>query len=666
MIRAGSRLRVVGMPLHARLRFATPRCPARDLFALTAALFLTACGGGGGDTPDPVGPPVISAVTVAPTTLALDRLGGTGSLTATLAPSSASGTVSWSSSDPAVVSVAGSGGSATVTAVAAGSATITASAGGRSGSATVTVTPAVRTLTLSTSTLTLVPAQPQSLTVTARDEGGALIANPSVTYTSSVQSVATVSNSGVVTAVAPGTAIISATAGTATANATVTVGDGGYVTSTGGTISALAGQVQLIVPANAITTPTAFTVRTVSAPPASARLLANTAVIIEPSVTFATAATLRLRYATPLAPDVVETQLRLARLDGGSWQEAPVRVVDRTNRRVTALTTSSGTWAVFVPPPSLRSFAKLAGREVGTAVSADALRSDATYRQLLAAEFNSVTPENVMKFGPIHPTPTTYNFADADSLLSFAAAHDMTVHGHVLLWHSQQPAWLTAGTPTRASLLAALREHIQTVVTRYAGRIATWDVANEMIADNGTGLRASFWTTIVGPDVIDSAFTWARRFDPSAKLYLNDYAVEAINPKSDSLFALAQRLRAAGVPIDGIGLQAHFLVNPPSLAQQNANVARFAAAGFDVRYTELDVRLANGTDGLAAQATAYANVVRVCRTQLRCRAVTVWGFTDKYSWIPGTFSGFGRAHLWDEVFGPKPAYTAFREAWAAP
>jgi endo-1,4-beta-xylanase len=640
----------------------------RPLLRLRFAAFLAlaACGGGGTDTPDPVGPPAVTAVSVAPATLNLQGIGATGALAATIAPSTAMASVTWSTNNAAVATVTGSGPSATVTAVSAGTATITATSGGRSGSATVTVTSTVRTLTLATSAFTLVPAQPQPLALTARDEGGAVITNPAVTYTTSAESVATVSSAGVITAVAPGTATITASAASANVTASVTVLEGGYVTASGGTITALGGQLQLVVPTGAVSAPTALTVRTVSTPPTNARLLANTAVLIEPAVTFASPATLRLRYTVPLAADVVETQLRLARLDGSTWQEQAVRVVDRTNRRVTALASTTGTWAVFVPPPSLRSFAQLAGREVGTAVSADALRSDATYRQLLAAEFNSVTPENVMKFGPIHPAPTTYNFADADSLLSFAAAHNMTVHGHVLLWHNQQPAWLTVGTPTRASLLAALRDHIQTVVTRYAGRIATWDVANEVIADNGTGLRASFWTTIAGPDIIDSAFAWARRADPNAKLYLNDYAVEAIGPKSDSMFALAMRLRAAGVPIDGIGLQAHFLVNPPSLAQQSANVARFVAAGFDVRYTELDVRLANGTDGLAAQATAYGNAVRACRTQLRCRAVTVWGFTDRYSWIPGAFPGFGRGHLWDDVFAPKPAYTGFRDAWAVP
>lgn len=310
----------------------------------------------------------------------------------------------------------------------------------------------------------------------------------------------------------------------------------------------------------------------------------------------------------------------------------------------------------------LREYAQLRGLDVGAAVSDDALRTDTVYRRVLRTEFNSVTPENNMKFGPIHPSAATYSFAGPDTLLAFATANNMKVHGHVLLWHSQQPAWLTAGTPTRASLLAALKDHIETVVGRYAGKIASWDVANEMISDNQTGLRQSFWTTIVGPDVIDSAFTWARRRDPSAKLFLNDYSVETIGAKSDSLFALAMRLKNAGIPIDGVGLQAHLTLPAPTLAQLTENVARFAAAGFDVRFTELDVRLADGTDGLAAQATAYASVVAACRSTSRCKAVTTWGFTDKYSWISGTFAGFGRGLPFDFNFNPKPAYVSMRDA----
>jgi endo-1,4-beta-xylanase len=288
---------------------------------------------------------------------------------------------------------------------------------------------------------------------------------------------------------------------------------------------------------------------------------------------------------------------------------------------------------VFVSPPTLRSSTQVRGLDIGAAVDIPEMQ-DTAFLRVLTAEFNSVTPGNAMKFGPIHPQPGTYAFANADTIMGLAAQNGMKVHGHVLVWHNQQPAWITAATQTRTTLLAALKEHIETVVGRYAGKIATWDVANETIADDGSGLRKTFWINVIGPDVIDSAFTWARRRDPSAKLFLNDYAVEGVNRKSDSLFALASRLKAAGVPIDGIGLQAHFVVAAPTLAQMSANVARFAALGLDVRFTELDVRLPDGTDNLANQATIYGNTMMACRGQPRCHALTVW--VNGVPWIAPT------------------------------
>jgi endo-1,4-beta-xylanase len=265
-----------------------------------------------------------------------------------------------------------------------------------------------------------------------------------------------------------------------------------------------------------------------------------------------------------------------------------------------------------------------------------------------------------MKFGLIHPQPTVYRFADADSLAAFARSHGMQFYGHTLLWHSQQPDWLTAGAPTRASLLAALKGHIETVAGRYAGQVVAWDVANEMIADDGTGLRKSFWTEVVGPDVIDSAFVWARRADRTAKLYLNDYSVELVNRKSDSLLALATRLKARGIPIHGIGLQGHFTLPAPNAQQLRTNIARFQAAGFEVRYTELDVRI-TPAQSLDAQAAAFGAVLDACLQPPRCAGLTIWGLSDRYSWIPGFFPGFGRALPFDEQLQPKPAYRTLRD-----
>lgn len=634
---------------------------------LLSVVLASACSGGGDGTTAPPAEtvPVVRAITLSPLVASV-VVGATQQFTPAFdADANASRAVTWTSSNTSVATVSSTG---LVTTLAPGSTTIRATStlvSSVSGQATLNVTaPVTATLTLTPSSLTLVPGQPQIISVVARDASGTTISNPAVNWSSANNAIASVTSDGRVTGVGVGSTRITATSGPALTTVTVNVIDGAYVTAAGGTFTALDGSVQLEFPAGAVSTPTPVIVHSLSTTTSDPRVLAGTVINIEPAGAFAVTPQLRLRYPPLLAPGVVETQLRLARLVGTSWQDSPVQPVDRAARLVSAPLTSGGTWAILAPPPSLRGFAQTRTMDIGTAVDASALRNDAEYRRVLAAEYNSVTPENAMKFGPIHPAPTTYSFADADTIVGLAVANGMKVHGHVLLWHNQQPAWLTAGTPTRASLLAALKGHIETVVGRYAGRVTSWDVANEMIADDANGLRESFWTTIVGPDVIDSAFAWAKRRDPNAKLYLNDFSVEGINAKSTALLALANRLKAAGIPIDGVGFQAHFLVTAPSAAAITSNINRFVAAGFDVRFTELDVRLADGTDGLATQASIYGSVVDVCRAQPRCTAVTSWGFTDRYSWIPGTFPGFGRGLPFDANYAPKPAYTSLRDALA--
>lgn len=646
----------------------------RDLRRIAMTLVMgtlaVACGDDTSTTPPPP-TTAVTAVTVTPGTLSLSP-GTTASVTAAVSPTAANAAVTWTSESPAVATVSASGAGATITAVAAGTTVIRATSTTTpavSGAVTVTVSPRLpATLTVSAASATLVPGQPFALTIVARDSLGVTIAAPPISWTTSAASVATVEPDGRINVLGAGSATITAAtpgaAGPVTASSVLTVNDGGWVAATGGTVTAQAGAVQIVIPSNALASAAAITVRPTIEVPAAPRLLPGTAVTIESSVPLSAAATVRLRYPTSLAADVVETNLRLARVVNGAWSEAAPSVA-RATRLVGAASTTLGTWAIFVPPPSLRGHAQAKGIEIGTALAIGALISDTAYRRVLRSEFNSMTHENALKFGDVHPSPTVYNFAVIDSTLAFTEANGMRTHGHVLLWHNQQPGWLTAGTPTRASLMNALREHITTVVTRYAGRIASWDVANEVLPDDGTPLRPTFWVTIAGPDIIDSAFVWARRADPNAKLYLNDYAVEGINRKSDSLFALANRLKARGVPIDGVGLQGHFMVNGPTLASMQNNLARFANAGFDLRITELDVRLPDGTDNLAEQAEMYGRAVEACLGQPRCKAVTVWGFTDRHSWIPGSFPGFGRGAIFDANYQPKPAYTLLRDLLAA-
>jgi endo-1,4-beta-xylanase len=323
--------------------------------------------------------------------------------------------------------------------------------------------------------------------------------------------------------------------------------------------------------------------------------------------------------------------------------------------------TSADTATVAVDPP-LRSLAGAHHLQVGVAVDMNAFHSDALYRQKLAAEYSSVTPEWVMKFATIHPGPNRYSFDAADSLVSFALANGMAVHGHTLVWGEALPQWITGGTFTRDQLLQLLKDHIATVVGRYRGTVATWDVVNEVV-DDTVPLRNTLWLKVIGPAYIDSAFVWAHRADPAAKLYLNETHAEGLNAKSNATLTLVQGLRARAVPIDGVGFQAHFTLTPPppSAADLAANLARFVSAGFDVRVSEMDVRIADGasSSALDQQAAVYRDMLDAClQVSPHCVAFTTWGFTDRHSWIPKFYPGFGRALPFDASYGSKPAYTA--------
>lgn len=242
------------------------------------------------------------------------------------------------------------------------------------------------------------------------------------------------------------------------------------------------------------------------------------------------------------------------------------------------------------------------GLRVGTAVAGgghheeqdypDPFFHDHAYRGVLAKHFNSLTPENQLKWEFVHPERHKYNFAAADAIVNFARKNGQTVRGHTLLWHSQNPEWLTEGDFSRKELRAILREHIFTVVGRYRGKIHQWDVANEIIDDNGN-LRTeeNIWLRELGPEIIADAFRWAHQADPKAKLFLNDYGAEGINARSDAYLRLAKELRAKGVPVHGFAVQAHLSMDYPFPSDMAANLKRFQDAGFETAVTELDVRM---------------------------------------------------------------------------
>ncbi len=323
--------------------------------------------------------------------------------------------------------------------------------------------------------------------------------------------------------------------------------------------------------------------------------------------------------------------------------------------------------SVDAPTGPLRDLADRCGFKIGAAVSLAPLRDEPLYGEVLAREFNFVTTENALKFEPVHPRPDQYAFQEADAIVEFAQAHDMRVRGHTLIWHNQLPLWLQDGQWTRDELLRVMREHVATVVGRYRGRICVWDVVNEAVADGGRTLRPTVWQEVIGADYLDLAFRWAHEADPDALLFYNDYNAEGMDRKSDMVYELLKGMLARGVPVHGVGLQMHITLNmPPRWSAVQENIARLNALGLEVHITELDVRIHGKPTGarLLEQAQIYRDLLSVCLDAEKCTAVTMWGFTDRHSWVPDFFVGSGAALPFDEAYRPKPAYGALVEGLA--
>jgi endo-1,4-beta-xylanase len=275
-------------------------------------------------------------------------------------------------------------------------------------------------------------------------------------------------------------------------------------------------------------------------------------------------------------------------------------------------------------------------------------------------EFGYLTAEYEMKWDVFEPTPGVSNFGPGDAIVGYALARGMRVKGHTFIWHASTPSW--ANNLLAADLRAAVERHIRRAAEHYRGQIDAWDVVNEAVADDGSGLRDTVYRQRLGDSYIADAFRLARQVDPQARLFYNDYGGEGLNAKANRIYDLLRDLRAAGVPIDGVGLQMHISANNrPSDGSIAANIARLAGLGLIVHISEMDVRINNvgGSDQtrLDIQRAAYHDVVQVCLMQPRCEAVTFWGFTDAHTWLSGD-----RPLLFDAQYMPKPAYYGVLDA----
>lgn len=300
----------------------------------------------------------------------------------------------------------------------------------------------------------------------------------------------------------------------------------------------------------------------------------------------------------------------------------------------------------------------------GAAVNISLLKNRTAYRELVIKEFNSLTPENAMKAGVIHPQENTYNWTDADYLISFAKENNKRVHGHTLIWHKSLPSWITNFQGDATAWESLFKTHIQTVVAHFKGKVVSWDVVNEAIADDGT-MRSSIWLEKLGPDYIARAFQYAHEADPDVLLFYNDYGHEYGPTKRGAILNLVNNLRSRNIPIHGIGLQMHtrYTMSDNNLANA-INTA--AQTGLKVHIAELDIamnpdNIQNLTFSPALaeqQSQKYKFIVKTFNNIPKSQqfGITTWNVSDADSWIPGNYDRPDWPLPFNSNYAKKPAY----------
>ncbi len=315
--------------------------------------------------------------------------------------------------------------------------------------------------------------------------------------------------------------------------------------------------------------------------------------------------------------------------------------------------------AFVLPGERLRTLADAHGLELGYAslVEISEQPDAAVYERIAGAEFNMVTAENSMKWGYINPEPDRWRYEDADRLVGVAKANNQALHAHALVWYTQLPPWvMNSEVMAREGLMNGF---IDAMVSRYNADVAVWDVVNEALSEDG-GMRPSIWYEAMGESHIDKAFQRTRSAGATGQLIYNDYDIAMPGPKSDGLIALMTRLVNDGVPVDGVGFQMHLNADFADFTGVSETFAKVRDLGLDVYITELDVSILDGQTE-AQQAEVYAGVLAACLNEPACKALQIWGFTDRYSWR--------KAHnplILDENYQPKPAYQALQEGFLLP
>ena len=322
---------------------------------------------------------------------------------------------------------------------------------------------------------------------------------------------------------------------------------------------------------------------------------------------------------------------------------------------------------------TLRYYADKNQKNIGVALATyKGYQSD---RDEAGRQFNMMVCENEMKMDALQPSKGSFSFSSADQLVNFAQKNNMMVRGHCLVWHSQQPTWLSSDGKknekgwTRDEALDIMKNHITKVMQHYKGKVREWDVVNECLDDNQTTVRTnpdsydlrkqSVWQQAIGDDYIDSAFVFAHRADPDAILYLNDYGVELQGKaKTAAFYNLAMRLKNDGIPIDGVGLQCHFSIGDVDSVKLDNTIKHFEEAGLKCIITELDMGIpSTSEENLLEQARNYRVITDIMLKHNNCPSMVIWGIKDNDSWRTNS-----NPLLYTAGLAKKPAWYAVRSA----
>lgn len=356
---------------------------------------------------------------------------------------------------------------------------------------------------------------------------------------------------------------------------------------------------------------------------------------------------------------------RLTKLTASSSDAKSLKVIDTTQNKIT--------------PTDLQALqllvaAKRPGFSIGAAMALGPLTADDAYARIaLGGGFGQMTTENALKWQFVHPAPNIYSFQEGDAMVALAKRYGLAVHGHTLVFGEANPRWVqdlpVASDADKQHVQQVMTDHINTVVGHYKGKVATWDVVNEPLADYdnfdgdaGKTLREHKWYQAMGESYIAMAFNTAHAADPNAQLFMNEYGLEADGERWDTMLALVTKLKAQGVPIDGVGFQAHVYeaadkIDPVTL---KSHIQQLAAIGVKSRISEMDVY---SDDGVAVQNQQYAAVLQACLSEPTCVSFTTWGITDRYDYFKDDDGSIqqGQDFLWDKNLQPTPAVAAMQQ-----